>query len=114
MTDHDTASHLVVLTTLANADAARSLVHRLVTDRLVACGTMLDGARSIYEWEGNVEETDEVLVVLKTRRDRWDRLVHVIRDVHPYDVPELLALPVDAGLDAYLDWVTAQTREVST
>lgn len=107
MTDHQTP--LVVLTTLATADAARALVRRLVEDRVVACGTVVPGAASIYRWEGAVTTDDEALVLLKTVRARWDALVTAIERHHPYDVPELLALPVTAGLPAYLSWLDAET-----
>ena len=105
-------SNIVVLTTLPNAEDARSLVRSLVTDRLVACGTILDHARSIYRWQGKLEETSEALVILKTQSSCWDELRSTIQKLHPYDVPELLALPVEAGLPAYLDWVAEQTGEV--
>lgn len=101
----------IVLTTLGSRDDARSLVRRLVTDRLVACGTVVENAFSIYEWQGKLEETPEVLVVMKTRQDRWDRLQEVVHELHPYDVPELLALPVEKGLPAYLEWLAEQTTQ---
>ena len=104
-------SHVVVLTTLATAEDAKSLVRHLVTDGLVACGTVLENACSIYEWEGKLEETPEALVILKTRGDRWPELRSTIQRLHPYDLPELLALPVAAGLPAYLEWVVEQTGE---
>ncbi len=112
MSDPDNVSHIVVLTTLPSAEAAKSLVRRLVTDKLVACGTILDRAHSIYRWQGKLEEESEALVILKTRRSRWDALQAAVRELHSYDVPELLALPVETGLQAYLDWVAEQTGEV--
>lgn len=102
-------SVLVVLTTLPSEPVARELVNRLVEDRVIACGTVLGGARSIYRWEGRVEQADEAQVILKTRRGRWDDLVAAIRRHHPYDVPELLALPVELGLPTYLAWVHDET-----
>ncbi len=102
-------AYSVVLTTLGNRVDAQSLVRRLVEDRLVACGTIVENAFSIYEWQGKLEETSEVLVVLKTREDLWDELQKAVRELHPYDVPELLALPVQKGLPAYLEWLAGQT-----
>src|SRR5438874_2108030 len=90
---------LVVLTTLANDADARALVTALVAARLVACGTLLPGARSIYRWEGQVTEEGEVVVLLKTDASRWEALCAAVRERHPYQVPELLALLVErAGL----------------
>lgn len=101
--------YVVVLTTLGTVDEARTLVRRLVDDRLVACGTVLGGGTSIYRWQGEVTEASEAVVLMKTRRDRWAALAEAVEALHPYDVPELLAVPVDAGLDAYLNWVTGET-----
>ena len=109
MVDRLDSEHVVVLTTLASVDEARGLVRRLVKDRLVACGTILDGGISIYRWEGDVAEASEAVVLMKTRRDRWAALAATVDELHPYDVPELLALPVEAGLGPYLAWVTAET-----
>ena len=99
---------LVVLTTLANDADARALVTALVAARLAACGTLLPGARSIYRWEGQVTEEGEVVVLLKTDASRWEALCAAVRERHPYQVPELLALPVDRGLERYLSWVTGE------
>lgn len=105
----DHGDYLVVLTTLGTSEAARTFVRRLVEDRVIACGTVLGGATSIYRWQGALEETGEVQVLLKTRRDRWPDLTEAVHTHHPYDVPELVALPVAAGLPAYLEWVERET-----
>jgi len=102
---------LVVLTTLASREDARALVQSLVEDRLVACGTLLPDATSIYRWEGAVREESEVVVLLKTDASRWEALSEAIQQRHPYTVPELLALPVARGLDRYLSWVTSEVAE---
>ena len=99
---------LVVLTTLAGEEDARRLVTALVRERVVACGTILPGARSIYRWEGELSEEAEVVVLLKTDVSKWDALSAAVRAQHPYQVPELLALPVDRGLDLYLSWLTSE------
>jgi periplasmic divalent cation tolerance protein len=109
----DRQTPLVVLTTLATADAARVLVRRLVEDRVVACGTVVPGSTSIYRWQGTITTDEEALVVLKTVGARWDALVAAIERHHPYEVPELLALPVTAGLPSYLSWVEAETAEAA-
>lgn len=96
---------LVVLTTLGNETDARALVTALVEDRLIACGTLLPGARSIYRWEGRVGEESEVVVLLKTDTAHWEALRAAVERRHPYQVPELLALPVVHGLDRYLSWL---------
>jgi periplasmic divalent cation tolerance protein len=99
---------LVVMTTLGSEADARALVTALLEDRLIACGTLLPGARSIYRWEGRVTEEPEVVVLLKTETARWDALRAAIERRHPYAVPELLALPVTRGLERYLSWLASE------
>ena len=106
------ADYLVALTTLGSADEARTLVRELVEQRVIACGTVLPGGVSVYRWAGEVTEAEEAVVLMKTRRERWGALEASIRELHPYDVPELLGLPVRAGLAPYLAWVSAETPEV--
>lgn len=101
---------LVVLTTLGSQEEARQLVRGLVESRLVACGTLVPGATSVYRWEGAVVEEREVLVVLKTDASRWGELVTAVNARHPYHVPELVALPVERGLERYLAWVASEVR----
>ncbi len=106
---HDDASCFVVVTTLGSADDAQSFVRELVRRRLVACGTILGQGTSIYRWSGEVTEETEAVVLLKTSRARWDELASAVKQLHPYDVPELLALPVERGLEAYVQWVAGET-----
>jgi periplasmic divalent cation tolerance protein len=101
---------VVVLTTLANEDEAVAFVRSLVDRRVVACGTVLPGGRSLYRWEGQVADEREVVVLLKTRRERLADLERAFVELHPYKVPELLALPVATGLDRYLGWIDAETE----
>lgn len=98
---------LLVVTTVGSVAAAQQLVRELVEQRLVACGTMID-ATSIYRWRGAVTEESEVVILLKTRVERWDALQAAIATRHPYEVPELLAFPVERGLDPYLAWLGAE------
>jgi periplasmic divalent cation tolerance protein len=100
---------IVAMTTLPDAGSAKALVRSLVDRHLIACGTVIDPVTSIYRWEGTVEESTEVQVLVKTHRDRFAELETALRDLHPYDVPELLALPVAEGLNDYLTWVRAET-----
>lgn len=101
---------LVVLVTAPSAAVAERLVRALVDERLAACGNMVPGVTSIYRWEDAVERADEVLIVLKTVQSAVGRLTARVQDLHPYDVPEVLALPVATGLDAYVKWLTANAN----
>ena len=95
----------VVLVTLPDRQAAEELVAQLVEEAVVACGTILPGVTSIYRWEGAVERAQEALVVFKTTAAGADRLVRRVPELHPYDVPEVLVLSVDAGHRPYLEWL---------
>jgi periplasmic divalent cation tolerance protein len=96
---------VVVLVTAPSADVAATLARTLVEERLAACGNVLPGLRSIYRWEGKVLDEPEVLLLLKTQRSRFAELRDRILALHPYEVPEVIALPVEAGSERYLDWI---------
>ncbi len=99
---------LLVLVTAPSAEVAADLARALVEARLAACGNVVPGLRSIYRWEGAVCDEPEVLLLLKTTRDRFEALKEEVLRRHPYQVPEVVALPVEAGSTAYLDWVRGQ------
>jgi periplasmic divalent cation tolerance protein len=105
---------LVVLTTVSSDEEAVRLVRTLLERRLIACGTFLTGARSLYRWQGKVADEREVVILLKTRSARLDSLREAFAELHPYKVPELLALPVEAGLDRYLEWIDDETTVAVT
>ena len=105
MSEIDPSQVTVVLTTVPDAQTAESLAEQLLDERLVACANVVPGVRSIYRWEGETKHDAEVLVLLKTTTASVPRLTERIAVLHPYDVPEVVALPVTAGLDAYVAWV---------
>jgi periplasmic divalent cation tolerance protein len=96
---------LVVLMTASSLDEARLIARSLVGERLAACCNILGQAESIYRWEGKVEEAVETMVVIKTDAAHFPRLEQRIRELHSYDVPEIIALPISAGSEAYLRWI---------
>lgn len=100
----------VVLVTCATEDAAVALTTTLVEERLAACGNILPGIRSIYRWQGAVQQDTEVLLLLKTMHARVPALSARIRELHTYDLPEVLAVPVLGGLHAYLNWIAESTQ----
>jgi len=99
----------VVLVTAPNEEAGEFLARELVQERLAACGNVIPGLVSVYWWEGAVERDDEVLVLLKTTEERVEDLIERAKELHSYDVPELLALPVIAGDGEYAQWVADET-----
>lgn len=100
---------LVVMCTVPESTAT-ALVDALLEQRLVACAQLVGPVRSRYRWQGAVEESVEVLLVLKTARDRVAALREAVLARHPYQLPEILELPVSGGHEAYLHWVVAETR----
>jgi periplasmic divalent cation tolerance protein len=97
----------VVLVTCPTADVAAGLARTLVEEGLAACGNVVPGVRSIYRWQGRVVDEPEVLLVLKTTTGRFEALRTRVVALHPYEVPEVLGLAVDAGHAPYLTWVAA-------
>lgn len=104
-------SSCVVLVTAPSPAAAVELARTLVTERLVACGNVLPGVHSVYRWAGGVEEATEALLVLKTQQSRVPDVVARVTELHPYEVPEVIALPIEAGLAAYLGWIDESTTQ---
>lgn len=102
---------LLVLTNVPDEATAHSIARGVVAGRLAACVNVLPSVRSIYQWEGKVEETVEVTLLIKSTQDRYAALEDAIRKAHPYDVPEIIAMPVAAGLPAYLNWVVSETKK---
>ncbi len=100
---------LVVFVTTPTAERAAELARALVEERLAACGNVVPGLRSIYRWEGKVHDEGEALLVLKTTRARFEALRERVLALHPYEVPEVIALPIEAGSAPYLAWIAAET-----
>ncbi len=100
---------VLVLTTLGNEEDAAVLVKSLLERRLIACGTISPNVRSIYRWENRVADEHEVMVTLKTRSACLDALNQAFEELHPYKLPELLVIPVAAGLPKYLEWIAGET-----
>jgi periplasmic divalent cation tolerance protein len=89
-------------------DKAQELARLIVENRLAACVNIVPQIESFYWWEGKVQSNDEALLIIKTTAARFDALQIFVLDHHPYDLPEVIALPVDTGLDAYLKWVAEE------
>ena len=99
-----------MLCTVPSAAVAEQLARVLLEERLVACVNVLPAVRSLYRWQGRVEDAEELLLVMKTAHDRYDALEARVRALHPYDVCEVLAIDAAAGSAPYLAWVLAETR----
>ncbi|WP_295392314.1 divalent-cation tolerance protein CutA [uncultured Thiodictyon sp.] len=100
----------LVFCTCPDQETAARIAERLVGERLAACVNLLPGIASIYRWEGEVQRETEVLLLIKTVAGRLPALTETLRGLHPYQVPEIIALPIAAGLPDYLNWVTSCTH----
>lgn len=104
-------SVLVCLCACPDEASAAAIAGALVQERLAACVSRLPAVRSTYRWQGQVEEAEEVLLLIKTTKDRLDDLIGRVQALHPYELPELIAVEAQGGLAPYLTWVDEQTRE---
>jgi periplasmic divalent cation tolerance protein len=100
----------LVLTNLPDRESAERLARGVVEARVAACVNVLSPARSVYRWKGAVETAEEYPVLIKTAADRYAELENTIRALHPYELPEIVAVDIQAGFPAYLAWVEAETR----
>jgi len=96
---------IVVLSACDSEDQARQIARHMVEKRLAACVSILPGARSVYRWKEKVEENAELLLVIKSRRDLFPTLRAELEKLHSYEVPEVIALPIVDGSEAYLRWL---------
>jgi len=103
--------YLLILTTVPDKDKARTIAARLVESRLAACVTISAAARSYYWWEGKINEAGEYVLSIKTKASLFKKLEAALKAVHPYTVPEIIALPIVEGSKAYLDWIAKETED---
>jgi periplasmic divalent cation tolerance protein len=104
------AAVAMVVVTAPSPDIADRMVTAVVEEGLAACGNIVPGVTSIYRWEGAVQRDSEVLILFKTTRAGLAQLMKRVEEIHPYEVPEVLAVPVAAGLEAYTAWVAASVH----
>lgn len=100
----------IVFITVPTKEVGKQIATALVQKKLAACVNILPGVNSIYAWEGKVQDEEEVLLIVKSRSDLFeDRLIPAVKALHPYEVPEIIAVPILAGLKKYLDWIDGST-----
>ena len=104
------AAACLVITNLPDRDSAGRLAHALIEKRLAACINVLSPCRSVYRWQGKTEDAEEFPMLIKTTVERYAELEAAIRAGHPYELPEIIAVPLAAGLPAYLEWVASETK----
>jgi len=100
----------VVLITVTDEDEAVKIGKTLVEEKLAGCVNIIKGIRSIYFWQGKVEDEPEVLMIVKTKTDLFDELEKRVKSLHSYTVPEIIGIKIDKGSEGYLNWLTDVTR----
>lgn len=103
--------HLVVFVTTGSIEEAETIAKILISERLAACVNRIGPVTSLYEWQGEICEEEEYILKIKTQEARLQALTARVREMHSYDVSEIIAVPVVGGSSDYLNWVTVQTRE---
>ena len=113
MTAEPSDSALIVLTNLPSREAAMQLAQALVERRLAACVNLLAECSSVYRWRGAIETAQEVPLLIKTRETLYEAVEATIRELHPYELPEIVAVTVQRGLPGYLEWIVSETAASS-
>lgn len=98
-------AYIVVLVTTASKQEAEKITQHLLALKLIACGNIIGPVASIFRWSGKIEKAEEYLTVMKSRRDLFEKLAETVKDLHSYEVPEILAVPVVEVSKSYLDWL---------
>ena len=102
-------SHSLIYVTAPNREEALKLAKNLVESRLVACANILDGATSVYWWDGKLQQDSETVMIAKTRDELVEAVIERVREIHPYSCPCVVALPISTGAPAFLNWIDAET-----
>ncbi len=98
---------IVILVTAKDFEKARKISLKLTECKLIACANIVKGVRSVFRWEGKVDEAGEVLMIMKTKQEHFSEIVKIVKSLHSYDTPEIIALPIIEGSEDYLNWIEA-------
>ena len=104
-----TDDYIIVLTTCNSSEVASSIAKSLVGSQLAACVNIINGIESVYQWQGKIERDKELLLVIKTRQSLYSQLEQKIQELHDYELPEIIAVPVETGEKNYLNWIQSAT-----
>lgn len=102
--------HIVIFITCKNKPEAEAIANKLLEEKMIACANIVSGIQSMYWWEGKVNTDQEVLMIIKTRKILFPKIVKTVKNLHSYTVPEIIALPITAGSADYLKWINASTK----
>lgn len=105
------AKHILVLSTCPGSISSKKIAQELVTEKLAACVNVIPGVQSFFSWVGKVDTANEYMLVIKTTRECYPALEKKIKKIHPYELPEIIAVPIDTGFAGYLDWITKNSEK---
>jgi len=103
-------SYIIIIVTTASREEAETIVQRLLEARLIACANIVGPVSSHFHWSGKIEKAEEYLILMKSRKDLFEKLSETVKALHSYEVPEILALPIVEGSKAYMDWLGSCLR----
>jgi periplasmic divalent cation tolerance protein len=103
-------SYIIIIVTTAGREEAETIVQRLLEAKLIACANIIGPVSSHFHWSGKMEKAEEYLILMKSRKDLFEKLSETVKALHSYEVPEILALPVVEGSKAYMDWLGSCLR----
>ncbi len=106
--------HLLLLTTFPDRDSALACAQQLVREKLAACVNVLPPMISVYEWDNDIQKGEELLLLVKTTEARYPHIEAKLREIHPYELPEIIAAPITHGLMQYMNWIKMQTAAAPT
>ena len=104
-----TNDYIIVLTTCNSSDLASSIADSLVSNKLAACVNIVKGVESVYQWQGKIEHDQEILLIIKTKKNLFSQVEQAIQEQHNYELPEIIAVPIEAGEKNYLNWIQSAT-----
>lgn len=102
-------TYIIVYTSCASAEKAAKIAQALVTQKLAACVNIVDNISSVYQWQGEIEQSKETLLMIKTQQTLFKRVQKAIQELHEYELPEIIAVPIEAGEANYLNWIQSAT-----
>lgn len=106
-----TNDYIIVLTTCNSSETASSIADTLVGKKLAACVNIVKGVESVYQWQGKIEHNNELLLIIKTHQSLFSQLEHAIQELHDYELPEIVAVPIETGEKNYLNWIQSATLD---
>ncbi len=102
--------HIIILITAANKKEAAKIAHALLNNRVAACVNIVDGLESLFWWQGKVDKAGEALLIVTSRKEKFQKIVKLVKSVHSYEVPEIIAIPIVSGFKPYLKWIDESLR----